>query len=218
MNTSYNECKKRLEVRNYRHNIRHDIHYVPEEVLQRYYYNFELPFYEEGWDKIIVHNESNPKHSEETLLLYKHLAKGFNQKNKHHCQDLGQHMETVGDLVKNESSNWILIKAAYYHDVGKLFTQTLDEEGQGHYYNHANVGAYNILCNCALYVQYLDDEEKFEYRVQDTINWIFYINYHMHLFNCTTDKSIKKWKSIFGEQKFNELKLLNKADKTREGI
>lgn len=216
MNVPYNECQKRLDKRNQDK----DTHYVPKEVLEKYYYSFEIPFFEEGWDEIKLYIEPEFYKGLEVLSTYKSLAEGFNQKNKHHCQDLGQHMNTVGDLIKKETQDAILIKSAYYHDIGKLFTQTYKPgDENAHYYNHANVGAYSILSNVALYEEYYSvDDEHFVLRIKDTIDWIFYINYHMHIFNITTEKSIKKWKQIFGEEKFNNLLLLNKYDKNREDL
>jgi hypothetical protein len=37
----------------------------------------------------------------------------------------------------------------------------------------------------------------------------------MKLHQVTTEKSIKKWKSIFGEELYNDLRLFEKADKMR---
>ena len=79
-----------------------------------------------------------------------------------------------------------------------------------HYYNHANVGAYIAMCNYTIYADSTDTPDD-----KATLDWLFYINYHMHLFNCTTDKSIKKWKGIFGETRYKNLEIFNEADKKR---
>lgn len=54
---------------------------------------------------------------------------GFDQKNPHHDKDLGDHavevMARFGDCGYSESYNL----AALFHDVGKLYTQTFDDNG-----------------------------------------------------------------------------------------
>ena len=205
MNTPYYTCKMRIFNRNQEG---YCDHYVPQEALDRYLQSFEIPFYEEGWDKIILEYEISNKESNETLKAYITQAQGFDQKNKHHTQDLGKHMQFVGDTLKEITDNQILVEAGYLHDVGKLFTQTVGEDGNCHYYNHENVGAYNLMCGAAIYVDR-------RYELNDTLKWLFYINYHMRLHQVETEKSIKKWKSIFGEELYNDLRLFEKADKTR---
>ena len=68
------------------------------------------------------------------------------------------------------------------------------------------------MCNCALF--YPEDDE-FILLEEETLDWLFYINYHMHMFNLTTDKSRKKWQNIFGQEKFRALEIFNEADKKR---
>ena len=214
MNTPYELCELRLELRN----KEEDSHKVPHEALETYYHSFEIPFKEEGWDKIVLNNE--PKLADSNFFIGNalSLAKGFNQQNKHHTQDLGTHMETVWKNLTHWTDDEILRQAAAVHDIGKLYTQTRGEDGNCHYYNHENVGAYKLMCSCGLYRVYWSDvsnEAVAEYRLEDTLKWLFYINYHMRLHQVTTEKSIKKWKSIFGEELYNDLRLFEKADKMR---
>ena len=213
MNTPFNVCKARLQIRN----KVPESHFVPEEVLDRYHESFEIPFYEEGWDEIIVHNEVDQETAESTLSSLIKAANGFDQKNKHHTQDLGQHMKTVGDLLREWTDSIIMATAGYYHDVGKLFTQTVGQDGNCHYYNHDSVGAYSLLCTAGWYngIQYADNKPQWLYDTKTTLKWLFYIDYHMRLHNVVTDKSIKKWKNIFGEELYNKLRLFEKADKFR---
>ena len=63
---------------------------------------------------------------------------GFDQHNPHHAYDLFTHIAhvcagTPGDL----ELRW----AALLHDIGKVPTFTLDEEGRGHFYGHAQESA-----------------------------------------------------------------------------
>ena len=218
MNTPYEVCIERLKERNktdYPHKFNAD-------VIKRYYYSFEIPFLEEGWDDIFIEHypdiEDCRKYASEVLEAAEH----FNQQNKHHCQYLGAHMETVGmriqDEIESNKDTTSLVAAAFYHDIGKLFTQTFrDGDPNAHYYNHANVGAYELLCKAGVYDVFknFEGDEIYKYNPVRTVEWLFYINYHMHLFNVNTEKSEKKWRGIFGDKKFDHLKLLNKVDKAR---
>ena len=213
MNTPYEVCIERLGKRNagdYPHKF-------GEDVIKRYYYNFEIPFYEEGWDSIGIENIPTMERSLEVCTYLLERAETFNQNNKHHTQLLGEHMDTVGSLLEEKTENESLYCAGFYHDIGKLFTQTYKEgDPNAHYYNHANVGAYRLLCNAGCYNCFDEGKLKaFIFDINLTLEWLFYINYHMMPFNWNTDKARNKWKAIFGEEKFNHLLLFNEADKKR---
>lgn len=63
---------------------------------------------------------------------------GFDQKNPHHQLDLYNHILCVLD----RTPPIIQIRlAALFHDIGKVQTLTLDEEGIGHFYGHDKLGA-----------------------------------------------------------------------------
>ena len=62
----------------------------------------------------------------------------FDQHSRHHAYDLYTHIAHVTAAVPEELPlRW----AALLHDVGKPATYTLDEQGQGHFYGHAQEGA-----------------------------------------------------------------------------
>lgn len=215
MNTPYEVCIERLHERNktdYPHKFDTDI-------IKRYYYSFEIPFYEEGWDEIEIENKIDYDVNNEFCDKVIKTADTFDQQNKHHVQNLGDHMRSVGYKLSKETEDLNLESAGYYHDVGKLFTQTFKiGDPNAHYYNHANVGTYELLCNAGCYDRYYNSygECILEYNKSDTLEWLFYINYHMHLFNVKTEKAEKKWRIIFGDEKFDNLRLFNECDKARE--
>ena len=63
---------------------------------------------------------------------------GFDQHSKYHAYDLYTHIAYVTAAVPKELPvRW----AALLHDVGKPGTFSLDDQGQGHFYGHAQEGA-----------------------------------------------------------------------------
>ncbi len=65
-------------------------------------------------------------------------ALGFDQRSPHHAYDLFTHIAHVTAAVPGELPlRW----AALLHDVGKVPTFTVDENGRGHFYGHAQVSA-----------------------------------------------------------------------------
>ena len=63
---------------------------------------------------------------------------GFDQRSKHHAYDLYTHIAHVTAGVPREP---VLRWAALLHDVGKIPTFTLDDQGHGHFYGHARESA-----------------------------------------------------------------------------
>ena len=68
-----------------------------------------------------------------SLIPSLQLCKGFKQNNHWHIYDVYDNILHVVDGVPNVL---ILRLAALFHDVGKPFTYTEDENGVGHFYNH----------------------------------------------------------------------------------
>lgn len=201
-NIPYNICLERVRERN----KKGDEHFVPEEIVENYYHSFQIPFYEEGWDEIRFIYEPTEDESVAWLGTLQQMAIGFNQNNKHHTQDLGQHLESTGRYLENILGNCVLTQAGYCHDLGKLFTQTVGKDGQCHYYNHENVGAYNLMCKCGIF------NFVGEFNTKYTLKWLFLINYHMIFKDEMSEKSRKKWENIFGQLKTENLTWLHDAD------
>lgn len=70
--------------------------------------------------------------------LFPELSFGykFEQNNPYHIYDVFEHTLSVMD---NTSNNFELRLAALFHDIGKPFTYTEDEDGIGHFYGHPSV-------------------------------------------------------------------------------
>lgn len=199
VNTPVNVCAERVLERN-KTNQQAE---VPLEVLFKYQKSFEIPFYEEGWNDIVI--DTHDKFSDAQYELLIETMNNFDQKNSHHKYNLGKHCK---ELQKQLDNFKFPKRTGMLHDVGKLFTQTIDEKGQAHYYQHHNVGAYFLLSH-----SYLIDYDN----SIDFFDLLFYVNYHMIPFNIQTEKAEKKWSGIFGKHKFEMLKILNKGDKIASG-
>lgn len=196
-------CKKRcvimatpVDICRERNGIRNRV--VPDDVITRQVNKFETPFYEEGFDYIDIVVDGNCDYREIKIP-------DMDQKNPHHQLTLREH--SVEALRKLKSNDTALVTAAYYHDIGKIYTQSFDDNGTAHYYHHANVGTYEILTHGLWHPRF--NPEQFSV----CLDTLFYINYHMRPFDWTSDKTREKYRNIFGARKFDNLLLLHEADK-----
>ena len=132
--TPIKECKRRNQAR---------ARVVPEFVFDRMQRQFMMPTHWEGFDFIdIIYTEGK-----EDGVYYLTLMVDFNQKNPHHSLTLDRHC-TKAQILGREYGVEIE-QAALWHDVGKIFTQTFDDNGVAHYYQHECYSGYIALC-CGL--------------------------------------------------------------------
>ena len=168
-------------------------HCVPSYVINRQLRQFQLPVKNEGWDNITYDIE---KVSLDYYYDIQRRVEAFgSQDSPYHHLTLSEHLESCLDLmtlIAPTSTNMFdLLQAADWHDVGKIFTRTYDEEGIAHYFGHENVGAQiALLCGLKPYVAQL-------------------INYHMVPYEY---KVLTTWKKRFDEDMWNDLFLLHRAD------
>lgn len=175
---------------------------VPEDVISRMITQFQIPYKEEGWDDIIVVN-TEQKFIDNLLALMLNDMKDFDQKTKHHTDDLLTHCRKVSNQMEDDFFKLV----GLLHDSGKLMSQSFDEDGNAHYYNHENIGTYFILT-------LLNPEGIFR-DTESFLNFLFYINYHMMPFRWENEKTKTKWINRFGKYKFDKLIKLHEADKSR---
>lgn len=191
---------------------------VGEEVIKRMEYSFEFPQYFEGWNEIFVHGweEWYPEYNvSNDIALWKKLD--VRQDNPWHFESIGKHSMRVAKIAKQElltndrykyltnGYGSLIILAAKYHDVGKLFTRTYDDDNVAHYLGHANVGTYWLLTH-------LDHVPFAGFPVEDVYLFLFLVNYHMKPKQWNNQKTLDKWQHILRKNWFDALMLLNECD------
>lgn len=204
-------------------------HSVGLNVLNKQIRKFQVPFFNEGFDDIIF--DEDLEYSEELRNRISKRMNNFYQCNPHHQYTLGVHCrkssEKILELIKEDNKDDdfcmatvkcfynnsqhkkdILSEAMLFHDIGKLYTQTFDENGNAHYYNHANVGAYIYLTELFNITIVFNGVSEY-----DILQQAFIINYHMLPFEWKTEKANQKALKRFGKINYNLLKLAHEADK-----
>lgn len=127
---------------------------VPEEVIDRMYSQFDIPWYDEGWNAIEI---AYPKQEYMTAYGYwqdfTDLYYYYDQDSKYHTLPLGQHCASTYNFIQryyNKSNKWELLRAAALHDCGKPSARTYintkgEKDEHSHYYGHENYGCYKCL-------------------------------------------------------------------------
>jgi putative nucleotidyltransferase with HDIG domain len=194
--TEFQKCLRQNEMRE---------RVVPLHVISRYRKQFQMPQYNEGWDEINIVYNYNPDNYNWNDLWKKMDA--FNQDNPHHSKTLGEHTRSVYREVL-DYENERMERAAILHDIGKLYTKTFeDSKGNpsdiAHFYSHESVSAYEAMF-------YLDVKNV----STNDIIWICgIIQNHMRPYGIQSEKSRLKFLELVGQDMYNDVFLLNVADK-----
>ncbi len=198
--TSIDECKRR-------NSLRTGYAKVPDDAMQKMFCNVELPYYFDGFDQIIPIFDSVPVKFDFEWTM------DFKQDNPHHSLTLGEHMLKAYEYAVENNFNERLKEVVKYHDIGKYYTKTfLNMRGEithvAHFYGHENYGAYLYLTWRCLGKKVTSEEfEKYLYQA-------LLINCHMRPLNLWKKQEVvkSKDKDLFGQEFFDDLVNLNKAD------
>lgn len=171
-------------------------------VIEKMYKSFNLPMYEEGWDEIHIKWRFDKNKYRISKMMLDLIT--VEQDNPHHSHTIGNHCrQTLEHLIKESKDNNLLM-ASYIHDCGKPFTKEFNEtKGHSTFYQHHLVGAYDSLF-------YLKAEG---FKDKDILKISKYIAFHMHPFQFNEEKTINKFIDLHGEDFYNDIMMLNKADK-----
>lgn len=124
---------------------------------------------------------------------------GFDQKSPFHKYDLWTHtMKTLEETPRDLE----LRLSSLFHDLGKIYTQTLKLDGTASYYNHAKISA--EICNKSL------KRLKYPNRTVEAVCLL--VNMHMDSMNKYSEKRVKRLLNKFGEERLKKLFKLHKSD------
>lgn len=123
---------------------------------------------------------------------------GFAQQTKYHCYDVYDHSVEAVTAVKNTK---VLKLSAFFHDIGKPNTFSLDEFGNGHFYNHTK--------ESVTITQIILKRLKFDNNTLEQVLQL--ITYH-DVSCASNEKSIKRWLNKVTPEVFLNLLELQKAD------
>lgn len=196
--TPYEECLLRNSQRERK---------VPEEVIKRMYFNFYIPQYYEGFDEIQI------KYNSDHIFFFDDLE-DMKQDNPHHSLTVLKHCKKTEEILQkqNKKLSIPINFAGRLHDIGKLKTKTfINMKGEktdiAHFYNHEKVSAYDSLFYINLRSKVnLKNDVDFVLEVLKLIQW------HMLPWSNMSEKTEKKYKNLLGEDFWNNLMILHKAD------
>lgn len=180
---------------------------VPAEAIYRMLCSFEAPYYYEGWDRIEM------VYSGEPYVFPREEAAGLSQDNPHHTLTLGEHLDAARDYCLAHGFSETVCEAAWYHDVGKLYTKRfMNRRGEptetAHFYGHENYSAYLYLCEKAGEMTDAGSSDDILYKA-NLINW------HMKPLNSWQHSPTREEKDrkLVGEEMYRDIMLLNQADR-----
>ncbi len=128
---------------------------------------------------------------------------GFDQKNPHHKYDLFEHtLRVVAALPADLTLRW----AALLHDVGKLDTMTIGDDGVGHFYDHQSQSV--LIANQLL--NRLKAPKKLNRAVANLVK------HHMYR-PVLKDKALRRWLNKIGSSAVDQMIALMRADMLATG-
>lgn len=170
---------------------------VGPAVIEKMMRRFEIPISEEGFDEITFIKKPVKTFSETVMENILVAMDGFDQTSKWHKEDLKEHSTLAASYFCQKHTKPIDKTAALLHDVGKLRTRTYDEKG-AHFYNHGNIGAYDIM-SMYDFPMYSDEEFK---------KLLLLICYHDKIIHMKPENI----EAMFGHDNAKYLKDFRKAD------
>lgn len=188
---------------------------VPDYKFDKMLRQFQCPHFYEGWEQIDVFASN----AEFSLPSMEEL--NYSQENSHHNLTLKEHLEKTELYILEHFENKeftmdeiyrhsFVLFASKYHDIGKHFTKSFmnrkgEKTKEAHYYGHENYGAYVFGCH------WFSLKGAKEY---GSLYPVCLINWHMrpHTAWKQSEKSKERDKMLIGEEMYNDIMLLHKAD------
>ena len=123
---------------------------------------------------------------------------GFCQRNPHHIYDVWEHTVKVISFIP---ANRVLRLSAFFHDIGKPRTFTIDERCIGHFHGHPEISA--------------DMSGEILHRLKTDNDTIARVRQLIKLHDLrppVSDKSVRRLLSMTGSERFFDLMELKRAD------
>lgn len=200
-NTPYKTCIERVKARNdseYKH-------FIPMDVLHRYYESFQMPTYDEGFDEIILNTDHVLEEDSRDIATIIDLRKALDFKHHdpyhgdetvfRHCYKI---LNGYYNLPKDKRSK-LCTMDVLLHDYGKMFAAKNKKDSEYLcYHHHENIGTYEILCriNNKIFKKFYKS--------------LFVCNYHMMLMNGLKEDKLN---SMFRKENVELLKIFSELDK-----
>lgn len=188
-------------------NITREERHLPEDKLMQMIASCQIPnAHEYPYSKIYFYRTGKPKEPESMRLT---RIYDYDQNNKHHSEVLGVHIQRVAAYCLANPMAYI---AALYHDLGKPFVRSTDEEGFSHYFGHANVSAYLFLTDLL--------SQKEVHNKDFFLDIALMIEFHDYIFSFDMDFERMKERfsarfSGLSDEFWEALRLLTLADRIR---
>ncbi len=129
---------------------------------------------------------------------------GFDQQSPHHAYDVFTH---TANVVQAVPTDLVIRWAALLHDIGKVPTFTLDENGRGHFYGHAKISAE------------MADRILHRLRAPTALREQVVFLVENHMLPLEPDKrSLRRRLGQFGLENIRLLLALQKADQDSKGV
>ncbi len=124
---------------------------------------------------------------------------GFDQHNHHHVYDVWEH--TLKAMEACPGDDIVLKFTILFHDMGKPHTFTMDNQGVGHFYGHAEVSS--RLCKAIM------NRLRFDGKTEEEV--VTLVEVHDARVEGTT-RSIRRWLNRIGEEQFRRLLQMKRCD------
>lgn len=143
---------------------------VGPAVLEKMRQNFQMPYFNEGWDHIEVFY---PRDCDMVSSEYHYeMEVAFDQKNSHHSLTVGDHEEKARYIAMCKDFGNMVSWAAGFHDCGKIWCQCFKEgDEDAHYYNHESISAYQFITTDAAQCVYEIGNARMVITVAALITW-----------------------------------------------
>lgn len=124
---------------------------------------------------------------------------GFDQHNHHHVYDVWEH--TLKAMEACPDNDIVLKFTILFHDMGKAHTFTMDNQGVGHFYGHAEVS--KTLCKNIM------NRLRFDGKTEEDVMTL--VEVHDARVEPAT-RSIRRWLNRIGEEQFRRLLQMKRCD------